>query len=118
MPFEIWLALMLLLIRHLAFRPERLLAVFAASVVIWIAGHQILFLAETPVEVSVVVGPTLVRMADVVNLQPGDVVVCLGAGNITAWAHALPGQIQQLAAEKAGPRAIANDSGPHGGSAA
>jgi len=43
--------------------------------------------------------------------RPGDVVVCLGAGNITAWAHALPGQLQQLAAEKAGPRAIANDSG-------
>ena len=44
-------------------------------------------------------------------VQPGDFVVCLGAGNITAWAHALPGQLQQLAAEKAGPRAIANDSG-------
>ena len=43
--------------------------------------------------------------------RPGDVVVCLGAGNITSWAHALPGQIQQLAAEKAGPRAVANDSG-------
>jgi UDP-N-acetylmuramate--alanine ligase len=43
--------------------------------------------------------------------RPGDVVVCLGAGNITAWAHALPGQIQQLAAEQAGPRSIANDSG-------
>ena len=43
--------------------------------------------------------------------RPGDVVVCLGAGNITAWAHALPGQLQQLAAEKAGPRAVANDSG-------
>ena len=43
--------------------------------------------------------------------RPGDVVVCLGAGNITAWAHALPGQIQQLAAEKAGLRAVANDSG-------
>ncbi len=51
--------------------------------------------------------------------RPGDVVVCLGAGNITAWAHALPGQIQQLAADKAGPRAIANDPGPAtGGSAA
>jgi hypothetical protein len=48
--------------------------------------------------------------------RPGDVVVCLGAGNITAWAHALPGQIQQLAADQAGPRAIANDSGSHGGS--
>ena len=43
--------------------------------------------------------------------RPGDLVVCLGAGNITAWAHALPGQLEQLAAEKAGPRAIANDSG-------
>ena len=32
-------------------------------------------------------------------------------GNITAWAHALPGQIQQMAAEHAGPRAIANDHG-------
>ena len=48
--------------------------------------------------------------------RPGDVVVCLGAGNITAWAHALPGQLQQLAAEQAGPRAIANDNAP--GSAA
>ena len=51
--------------------------------------------------------------------RPGDVVVCLGAGNITAWAHALPGQIQQIAAEHGGPRAIANDSGPlNSGSAA
>ena len=44
--------------------------------------------------------------------RPGDVVVCLGAGTITAWAHALPGQLQQIAAEQAGPRAIANDQGP------
>ncbi len=44
--------------------------------------------------------------------RPGDVVVCLGAGNITAWAHALPGQLQQLAAEQSGLRAIANDCGP------
>ena len=48
--------------------------------------------------------------------RPGDVVVCLGAGNITAWAHALPGQIQQLAAEQAGPRGIASANDP--GSAA
>jgi UDP-N-acetylmuramate--alanine ligase len=41
--------------------------------------------------------------------RPGDVVVCLGAGNISAWAHALPGQLQQLAGERGGPRAIAND---------
>jgi UDP-N-acetylmuramate--alanine ligase len=44
--------------------------------------------------------------------RPGDVVVCLGAGNITAWAHALPGQLQQIAADNAGPRSIANDHGP------
>jgi len=28
--------------------------------------------------------------------KPGDLVVCLGAGNITAWAHALPGQLEAL----------------------
>ncbi|MBS0219109.1 MAG: UDP-N-acetylmuramate--L-alanine ligase [Proteobacteria bacterium] len=51
--------------------------------------------------------------------RPGDVVVCLGAGNITAWAQALPGQLRQIAAEQAGPRAVANDAGPfNGGSAA
>ncbi|MFI5032431.1 MAG: UDP-N-acetylmuramate--L-alanine ligase [Reyranellales bacterium] len=44
--------------------------------------------------------------------RPGDVVVFLGAGNITAWAHALPGQLQQIAAEQAGPRAIANGNDP------
>ena len=33
--------------------------------------------------------PELVREV----AKPGDLVVCLGAGNITAWAHALPGQL-------------------------
>ncbi len=28
--------------------------------------------------------------------QPGDLVVCLGAGSITAWANALPGQLDAL----------------------
>ncbi|TAL01717.1 MAG: UDP-N-acetylmuramate--L-alanine ligase [Rhodospirillaceae bacterium] len=32
---------------------------------------------------------------------PGDVVVCLGAGNITAWAHALPQDLAQIAGSKA-----------------
>ena len=27
--------------------------------------------------------------------EPGDLVVCLGAGNITAWANALPGQLER-----------------------
>jgi len=31
----------------------------------------------------------------------GDLVICLGAGNISAWAHALPGQIEQVFADKA-----------------
>ena len=28
--------------------------------------------------------------------KPGDYVVCLGAGSITGWAHALPEQLQAL----------------------
>ena len=37
-------------------------------------------------------------LADVVAdlCGPGDMVVCLGAGNITAWANALPGQLKDL----------------------
>jgi UDP-N-acetylmuramate--alanine ligase len=34
--------------------------------------------------------------------KPGDYVVCLGAGNITAWAHALPGQLQELQSRSRG----------------
>jgi UDP-N-acetylmuramate--alanine ligase len=30
--------------------------------------------------------------------QPGDIVVCLGAGNITQWAYALPGELATLGA--------------------
>ncbi|MEX1083000.1 MAG: UDP-N-acetylmuramate--L-alanine ligase [Xanthobacteraceae bacterium] len=29
-------------------------------------------------------------------VRPGDIVVCLGAGNITQWAYALPGELQAL----------------------
>jgi UDP-N-acetylmuramate--alanine ligase len=29
--------------------------------------------------------------------QVGDLVVCLGAGDITSWAYALPGQLEALA---------------------
>jgi UDP-N-acetylmuramate--alanine ligase len=28
--------------------------------------------------------------------KPGDLVVCLGAGNITAWAYALPAELERL----------------------
>jgi UDP-N-acetylmuramate--alanine ligase len=33
--------------------------------------------------------------------QPGDFVVCLGAGSITNWAHSLPAELDRLAAEDA-----------------
>ncbi len=33
--------------------------------------------------------------------RPGDFVVCLGAGNITQWAYALPGELKALAASAA-----------------
>ncbi len=31
--------------------------------------------------------------------KPGDMVVCLGAGNITGWAHALPGELAAIGAD-------------------
>jgi UDP-N-acetylmuramate--alanine ligase len=34
--------------------------------------------------------------------KSGDYVVCLGAGNITAWAHALPGQLGELQSRSRG----------------
>jgi UDP-N-acetylmuramate--alanine ligase len=41
--------------------------------------------------------PVLIR-----NLAlPGDIVVCLGAGTITQWAYALPGQLAELDAKRA-----------------
>ena len=27
-------------------------------------------------------------------MKPGDIVMCLGAGTITQWAYALPGQLE------------------------
>ena len=32
--------------------------------------------------------------------KPGDFVVCLGAGSITNWANALPGDLEKLSAKK------------------
>ncbi len=42
-------------------------------------------------------------IADLV--QPGDFVVCLGAGSITQWAQTLPGELDLLFAERRGARA-------------
>ncbi|CAA7622555.1 UDP-N-acetylmuramate:L-alanine ligase [Candidatus Terasakiella magnetica] len=38
------------------------------------------------------------QLAGLINgiAKPGDLVVCLGAGNITGWAHALPGELAAL----------------------
>ncbi|HUG61726.1 MAG TPA: UDP-N-acetylmuramate--L-alanine ligase [Methylomirabilota bacterium] len=40
-------------------------------------------------------------LLDIVN--PGDMVVCLGAGTITQWAYARPGQLSRLSVERGGP---------------
>jgi UDP-N-acetylmuramate--alanine ligase len=47
---------------------------------------------------SVVALPGPESLAEMIHAmaKPGDYVVCLGAGNITAWAHALPEQLQAL----------------------
>ena len=33
------------------------------------------------------------------QIQPGDIVVCLGAGSITQWANALPAQLEAAEAQ-------------------
>jgi UDP-N-acetylmuramate--alanine ligase len=43
----------------------------------------------------------LEKSEDLANLvkgvaRPGDYVICLGAGNITQWAYALPGELEHL----------------------
>jgi UDP-N-acetylmuramate--alanine ligase len=47
---------------------------------------------------SVVALPGPEHLAEMVNAiaRPGDFVVCLGAGTITNWAHALPAQLTEL----------------------
>lgn len=44
--------------------------------------------------------PAPEQLGDIVSkvAMPGDYVICLGAGNITQWAYALPGQLDQLIA--------------------
>lgn len=42
-------------------------------------------------------GPDALAALIKAETAPGDLVVCLGAGDITAWAYALPGQLEALA---------------------
>jgi UDP-N-acetylmuramate--alanine ligase len=43
--------------------------------------------------------------------QPGDLVVCMGAGNITAWANALPEELEEVYAAKDAQTAQATGAG-------
>ena len=50
-------------------------------------GHRDVHSLGNPVELA----------AQIANIaRPGDFVVCLGAGNVTAWAHALPGDLEHI----------------------
>ncbi|MDR3507119.1 MAG: UDP-N-acetylmuramate--L-alanine ligase, partial [Caulobacteraceae bacterium] len=52
-------------------------------------GHRHVMALEAPTGL-----PALIKG----EAKPGDLVVCLGAGDITTWAYALPGQLDALAA--------------------
>ena len=43
-------------------------------------------------------GPTALPALIAAEAKEGDLVVCLGAGDITVWAQALPAQLEALAA--------------------
>ncbi|SON56517.1 UDP-N-acetylmuramate-L-alanine ligase [Hartmannibacter diazotrophicus] len=51
------------------------------------AGHRNVMALEAPEKLA----PMIAKMA-----KPGDFVIFLGAGNITQWAYALPGQLEKL----------------------
>ncbi|MBB4002306.1 UDP-N-acetylmuramate--L-alanine ligase [Aurantimonas endophytica] len=57
-----------------------------------LGGHRDARLIDGPDELA----PLIHRLA-----QPGDMVICLGAGSITQWAYALPRDLEALAAEDA-----------------
>ena len=50
-------------------------------------GHRNAIALERPEDLAGLIGG---------HARPGDYVVCLGAGNITQWAYALPGELQAL----------------------
>jgi UDP-N-acetylmuramate--alanine ligase len=52
-----------------------------------VRGHRHVVALEDPKRLAQTVGPMV---------RPGDYVICLGAGNITQWAYALPGELAAL----------------------
>jgi UDP-N-acetylmuramate--alanine ligase len=50
-------------------------------------GHRSVITVEQPDELAGIIAPIV---------KPGDIVVCLGAGTITQWAYALPGQLAAI----------------------
>jgi UDP-N-acetylmuramate--alanine ligase len=59
-------------------------------------GHRNVLALASPAELA----PQIAALA-----QPGDFVVCLGAGSITQWANALPDELEKLRPQKIGARA-------------
>ena len=45
--------------------------------------------------VAAITGPEALAEAILQRAEPGDVVICLGAGSVTQWAHALPGELER-----------------------
>ncbi|GAB4136683.1 MAG: UDP-N-acetylmuramate--L-alanine ligase [Rhodothalassiaceae bacterium] len=52
--------------------------------------------------VATLAGPEALAPAVAALARPGDLVVCLGAGSITKWAHALPAELETLFARESG----------------
>jgi UDP-N-acetylmuramate--alanine ligase len=50
-------------------------------------------------DVSALESPEVLAQMLADKIKPGDMVVCLGAGSITNWAHALPAQLEPLLAK-------------------
>ena len=69
-----------------------LIALGYAAYLHWRAGQAADAIAKGGVE-SVEALPAAIRA----EAKPGDLVVCLGAGDITQWAYALPEQLEALA---------------------
>ncbi len=54
-------------------------------------GHRHVMTIDDPAELAAAVGGLI---------EPGDIVVCLGAGTISGWAYALPGELDKAARTK------------------